>query len=91
MLANHRVRKISGDIALDPDSGEKVWSNVTVECFSGRCDPLSNNPEPGFADGKKETSRFDSPRGVTVSSNGETFLWPILTTTWYEGLISLGL
>jgi len=45
-----------------------------VECFSGRCDPLANNPEPGFADGKKESARFDSPLGVTVSSEGSVFV-----------------
>jgi sugar lactone lactonase YvrE len=47
--ANHRIRKISGDVDIDPDSGEKFWSNVKMECFSGWC---NKKPEPGFADGK---------------------------------------
>ena len=72
--ANHRIRKITGDIGIDPDSGEKVWSNVNVKCFCGRCDPLLNKPEPGFADGKKETARFDSPLGLTVSSAGNVLV-----------------
>ena len=69
--ANHRIRKISGDVDIDPDSGEKFWSNVKVECFSGRC---NKNPEPGFADGKKEESRFDSPLGIGVSNEGNVFV-----------------
>jgi len=69
--ANHRIRKISGVVEFDPDSGEKIWSNVTVECFSGRCD---KNPEPGFADGKKVNTRFDAPLGLTVSSDGRVFV-----------------
>ena len=69
--ANHRIRKISGDVDMDPDSGEKIWSNVKVECFSGRC---NKNPEPGFADGKKEESRFDSPLGISVSNEGNVFV-----------------
>ncbi|KAL7552581.1 hypothetical protein ACHAWF_015815 [Thalassiosira exigua] len=70
---NHRISKISGDIGFDA-AGEKRWSNVVVECFSGRCDPVHNNPEPGFRDGKKEVSRFDSPRGLTVGSDGTVFV-----------------
>ena len=72
--ANHRIRKISGDVKFDPVNGEKIWSNVKVDCFSGRCDPLMNNPEPGFADGKQGKARFDSPLGLTVSSDGTIFV-----------------
>lgn len=68
--ANHRIRKISGDIQFD-QNGEKIWSNVKVECFSGRCD---NNPEPGLADGKNIRARFDSPRGISVASDGHVFV-----------------
>ena len=68
---NHRIRKISGDIVNDPTQGEKIWSNVKVECFSGRC---GRNPEPGFANGNKERSRFDSPLGIGVSSSGNVFV-----------------
>lgn len=68
---NHRVRKISGDIVLDPTHGEKIWSNVKVECFSGRC---GMNPEPGLTNGDKVHSRFDSPLGISVSSVGNVFV-----------------
>ncbi len=68
---NHRIRKISGDIVIDPIRGEKNWSNVKVECFSGRC---GMNPEPGFANGNKEQSSFDSPLGIGVSSVGDVFV-----------------
>ena len=59
---------------LDVDSGEKTWKNVKVECFSGRCDPVSGNPEPGFADGPKHQARFDSPLGLTVGNDGTVFV-----------------
>ncbi|KAL9185156.1 hypothetical protein ACHAXT_002933 [Thalassiosira profunda] len=68
---NHRVRKITGDTGFDPDSGEKVWSSVKVECFAGRCD---NNPESGYADGTRAESSFDAPRGITASSEGNVFV-----------------
>jgi len=32
---NHRIRKITGDITYS--GGNKVWSNVQVICFAGRC------------------------------------------------------
>ena len=69
--ANHRIRKITGEVEVHPESGQKVWNNVQIECFSGRC---GNNPEPGLADGKKDTARFDSPLGVTVSSAGNVYV-----------------
>ena len=69
--ANHRIRKITGDVEVHPESGQKVWNNVQIECFSGRC---GNNPEPGLADGKKDTARFDNPLGITVSSAGNVYV-----------------
>ena len=71
---NHRIRKVSGDIEVDRESGNEIWTNVRVECFSGRCDNRSNNPQPGFADGSKGNSRFDSPQGLTVSNGGRVFV-----------------
>ena len=71
--ANHRIRKVTGDVEVNnPDSDEeKSWYNVKVECFAGRC---GNNPEPGFADGKKDMARFDSPLGLTVSHEGNVYV-----------------
>eukprot|EP00804_Cyclotella_cryptica_P001991 CCRYP_007413-RA/>CCRYP_007413-RA protein AED:0.05 eAED:0.03 QI:0/0/0/1/1/1/4/0/2016 len=70
---NHRIRKISGDVSYG-ESGEKTWTNVFVECFSGRCGILSTNPEPGLADGDKGIARFDSPQGIAVSHDGKVFV-----------------
>lgn len=68
---NHCIRKITGDIEFDPIHGEKIWINVKVECFSGRC---GMTPEPGYANGDKMQSRFDSPLGIDVSSVGHVFV-----------------
>lgn len=68
---NHRIQKLTGDLVYDPETGERIWSNVQVECFSGRC---TRNPEPGYADGKKEDARFDSPRGLAVGSDGHVYV-----------------
>jgi hypothetical protein len=67
---NHRIRKISGTILYDKN-GDKTWNDVVVECFSGRC---GFGPEPGYADGEKDNTRFDSPQGLTVSDNGRVFV-----------------
>lgn len=67
---NHRIRKITGDITYDAN-GDKTWSNVIVECFSGRCD---DSPEPGYGDGDRSDARFDSPQGITVSHDGRVFV-----------------
>ncbi len=34
----------------------------------------NKNPEPGFADGKKKESRFDSPLGISVSNERNVFV-----------------
>lgn len=68
---NHRIRKISGNIEFDPVNGEKNWNSVKVECFSGRC---GMNPQPGFANGNRNESRFDSPLGISASSDGNVFV-----------------
>ena len=68
---NHCIRKITGDIEYNDESSEKVWTNVNVTCFSGPC---SLNPGPGYADGTSLEARFDSPRGLTVSSDGRVFV-----------------
>ena len=67
---NHRIRKLTGDISY-LENGVKTWSNVLVECFSGRC---KESPEPGLGDGDKGSARFDSPQGITVSHDGRVFV-----------------
>lgn len=68
---NHRIRKITGDVSYDSNSGEKILSNISVSCFAGRCE---KNPEPGFADGKKSDARFNTPLGISVSDEGDVFV-----------------
>ena len=68
---NHRIRRLDGKMHLDEKSGEKKMTNVTIECFSGYC---NKTPQAGFADGDSNTSRFDSPIGITVSSTGNIFI-----------------
>ena len=68
---NHRVRKITVDVEVDEQSGERGWTNVRVECFSGWC---GSTPQAGLADGGKNVSRFDFPRGISVSGNGTVIL-----------------
>eukprot|EP00986_Skeletonema_menzelii_P003076 scaffold902_cov146-Skeletonema_menzelii.AAC.1 len=68
---NHRIRKITGDVIVDQGSGEKRWINVRVECFAGRC---NSTPGPGYSDGSKKVSRFDSPHGITVTNDGRVFV-----------------
>lgn len=69
--ANHRIQKITGMVQYN-GSGEKNWKDVVVECFSGSC--ADNNHDPGYADGSSEEARFDSPRGIVVSSDGSVFV-----------------
>jgi len=73
---NHCIRKITGDIRYDPVQGEKTWENVNVTCFSGSaCGNVNEkSPRPGYADGERHEARFDSPRGITVSSGGHIFV-----------------
>ena len=68
---NHRIRKMTGSISIDSSTGEKSWSNVTAECFTGWC---GSAPQAGLADGSRSDSRFDSPRGISVSSNGTVYV-----------------
>ena len=68
---NHRIRKITGDVSTNVATGERMWSNVYVECFAGWC---GSGPQAGLADGNRNQSRFDSPRGISVSSNGTVFV-----------------
>ena len=41
-----------------------------MECFSG----CASVPRPGYADGNSKEARFDSPRGIVVSDEGEIFV-----------------
>lgn len=70
--ANHRIRKIAGKVRVDKKTGEKIWSDVLVECFSGRC---RDRPHSGFSDGPAHVARFDSPQGISVGGGcrGEVF------------------
>lgn len=68
---NHRIRMITGSVKIDSSTGEKSWSNVTVKCFAGWC---GSSPQAGLADGGRSEARFDSPRGVSVSSNGTVYV-----------------
>jgi len=68
---NHRIRKIIGEVEYDAENGKNTWSNVRVECFSGRC---KGEPEPGYGDGSMEDSRFDSPQGIAVANDGRIFV-----------------
>ena len=68
---NHRIRKISGNVMIEKETGEKSMINVTVECFSGNCD---KHPQAGFSDGDKTQCRFDSPIGIIASSRGDIFI-----------------
>jgi len=76
---NHRIRKITGSIRYDSNN-RKVWQNVNVTCFSGRCGEESSSytpsvsaatPQPGYADGQPWESRFNSPRGLSVTDYGD--------------------
>ena len=85
---NHRIRKITGsfDLILDENEGNgstgerKILRNVSVECFSGRCNHRENNQsekfrtESGYSDGTRYESRFDSPRGIDVNFAGDVFV-----------------
>lgn len=67
---NHRIRKVS----LLHETNEVGVIHVTkavVECFSGIC---KSNPRAGFSDGTKEQARFDSPKGLTVTSDGLVYV-----------------
>ena len=79
---NHRIRKITGDVTYDSNN-RKQWSNVRVSCFSGRCgngtvaytaSTSPAPPTPGLADGDPEESRFNRPRGITVSDYGDVYV-----------------
>ena len=79
--ANHRIRKITGAISVNEINNERVWSDVLVECHSGRCGSLIDPedmphaaPHSGFADGRKDEARFDSPRGLSVNSFGVVYV-----------------
>ena len=69
---NHRIRKITGDIFVSQD-GDLEWKNVVVSCHSGMCSD-DKTPQPGFLDGPKHISRFDSPLGLAVSNDGFVFV-----------------
>ena len=68
---NHRIRRITGTVTTEVSTGEKLWTNVAVQCFAGWC---GSSPQAGLADGDGSQSRFDSPRGVSVSSNGTVYV-----------------
>lgn len=70
---NHRIRKLTFRVIYDAD-GAKQWQNVHVECFAGKCGNDNNEPLSGYADGEASISRFDSPRGIAVSSIGDVFV-----------------
>lgn len=66
---NHQIRKLN--ILLDEQSRvERKVLDVKVECFSG----CASAPQPGYADGNSKEARFDSPRGIVVSDEGEIFV-----------------
>ena len=79
---NHRIRKITGNVTVTP-GGSKIWSDVQVSCFSGRCgngtssfthSKSAADPRPGYADGHPDQSRFNGPRGIAVSDYGDVFV-----------------
>jgi len=93
---NHRIRKITANVTTKGDTNERVWTNVIVSCFSGRCGSATNSngddhtdpdqntanyrsipsfpPEAGYADGEAYIARFDSPRGIAVTSSGNVIV-----------------
>ncbi|CAM9417789.1 unnamed protein product [Discosporangium mesarthrocarpum] len=71
---NHRIRRISGDVA---------GASGTVECYVGRCGNGTESamlagreatPEAGFADGDGNLARFDAPTGLVADENGTLFV-----------------
>eukprot|EP00903_Cladosiphon_okamuranus_P018631 g17149.t3 len=71
---NHRVRKISGDVANGAG---------TVTCLAGRCGngtetmtkmASAATPEAGFADGDGDYARFDGPSGLAAAEDGTVFV-----------------
>ncbi|CAM9756937.1 unnamed protein product [Scytosiphon promiscuus] len=71
---NHRLRKISGDVANGAG---------TVTCLAGRCGNGTESatrmaaqatPEAGFADGHGALARFDGPSGLAAAEDGTIFL-----------------
>jgi len=80
---NHRIRKVTFRTSGgDDDDGslDKTFHDVSVTCFSGRCGNGTSSlthtlspapPSPGYADGHPSVSRFNSPRGITVTDSGD--------------------
>ncbi|CAM9450628.1 unnamed protein product [Ascophyllum nodosum] len=71
---NHRVRKISGDVA----NGAGI-----VTCHAGRCGNATESwvrmasratPEAGLADGDGSLARFDGPSGLAAAEDGTLFV-----------------
>ncbi|CAM9983282.1 unnamed protein product [Ectocarpus sp. 6 AP-2014] len=71
---NHRLRKISGDVANGAG---------TVTCHAGRCGNGTESatrmaaeatPEAGFADGDGSYARFDGPSGLAAAEDGTLFV-----------------
>ncbi len=76
---NHQIRKLTLDV-IDTESplqAERRIVRVKVECFSGLCSGVDNGeirPQPGYADGSRDDARFDSPRGLAVSDDGNVYV-----------------
>lgn len=72
---NHQIRKITMNDFDTESSLENVVMTLMVECFSGTCGESEEiQPKPGYSDGSREDSRFDSPRGITVSESGNVYV-----------------
>ena len=73
---NHQIRKVTLSVIDNESTLERKIVHVNVECFSGRCSTNGQemHPQPGYSDGSRGEARFDSPRGLTVSDNGDVFI-----------------
>ena len=73
---NHQIRKIVLNVTDDKVTLERTVADIRVECFSGHCS--TNNvmklPQPGYSDGSKDEARFDSPRGLAISDDGDVYV-----------------
>lgn len=74
---NHQIRKVTLVVQDDDTSFDRNITSFMVECFSGHCHEDKNKerePRPGYSDGTREEARYDSPRGITVSHNGDVYV-----------------